>query len=328
MHQVHYDNTNSVGMGDLLCFVSLICSAPDPIEISVSNEHGTYDMLCTIKRVLNIPNYKFVLKLVEGRGNFPSYGWPLKLFSDYYQTDSVNIFGKDLPVVGAKPSKGYIGLVCYNGSGNYMTNERHLMQWDHNRLIVATKENEWPQTRYRPISFYTRLFEYCKTHDYDVITLDSGTTLFEEKVELMVKYCKAIIGFEGGIAHLSHMLGIPYFMLDWKWPNNSTRLNDLHCEIVHQSPYMYMLRDDEEIFSWDKDQLNQRICQVESGFGNNRFITGERSFKLESNILGNIQVVDKEGTHILDMGPLYGHNELGKFMQRWQRGPMQRIANP
>lgn len=328
MQQVHYDNTNSVGMGDLLCFVSLICSAPDPVEISVSNDHGTYDTLCTIKRVLNIPNYRFVVRLTNEPGNFPNYGWPLKLFSEYYKPPTVNIFDKELSVVGAKPSKGYIGLVCYNGSGNYMTDDRSLMQWDHDRLVVASKANEWPQTRYRPISYYTRVFEYCKTHDYDVMVLDSGTTTFEEKVELIVKYCKAVIGFEGGIAHLSHMLGVPYFMLDWKWPNNSTRLNDMHCEIVHQSAHMYLLRDDEELFAWDKNQLNQKIRQVELGFGNNRFCNGELNFKLDPDILGNIQVIDGNDKTVLDMGSLYGKNELGKFMQRWQRGPMQRIANP
>jgi hypothetical protein len=83
-HQIHYDNTNGVGMGDLLCFISLICSAPNPVEILVSNDHGTYDKLTMFKRVLNIPDYRFIVTLKDSVGTFHNYGWPLKLFSDYF----------------------------------------------------------------------------------------------------------------------------------------------------------------------------------------------------------------------------------------------------
>jgi hypothetical protein len=305
-------------MGDLLCFISLICSSPDPVEILVSNEHGTYDTLCNMKRVLNIPDHRFTLSLSVERGQFPNYGWPLKLFSPYYRPELVNIFGKDIPVKGAKPSKGYIGLVCYNGSGQYMNNDYHMVQWNHDRTMITGKEVVWPQVRYRPVSYYTRLFEYFKTHDYDVITLDSNTTLFDEKVELMVKYCRAIVGFEGGIAHLSHMLGIPYFMLDWRLPSPSTANGDLHCELVHMSPHLYMLRDDEEIFSWDKAELSHRIYQTELGMGNNRFITGERQFKFDANsILGNIRVTDDKGNEILDMGKLFDNNAMHQFLRKY-----------
>jgi len=317
-HQIHYDNTNGVGMGDLLCFISLICSAPNPVEILVSNSHGTYDKLTMFKRVLNIPDYRFIVTLKDSVGTFHNYGWPLKLFSDYYETDIVNLFGNNMPVK-RNNFKGYIGLVCYNGSGHYMNDDHHLIQWDHNKtMTVETDWRNWPQTRYRPVSFYSRIFEYCKTHDYDVITLESASTSFEEKIELMTKYCKAIIGFEGGIAHLSHMLKIPYFMLDWRHPSPSTTNGDLHCELVHLSPYLYMLRDDEELFSWSKEEFNDKIYQTELGKGNNRFVTGHRKFNFDRDgVLGNIQVTDEQNNKILDMGKLFGNNELGTFMKQY-----------
>ena len=303
-------------MGDLLCFVSLICSATDPVEILVSNDHQTHDKLATIKQVLRIPDQKFILTLASAYGDFSNPGWPLKLFSPYYKPETVNIFGKDIPVKGANPTKGYIGLVCYNGSGQYMDDDYHLMQWYHNDIVVAGVENVWPQSRFRPISFYSQVFEYCKTHDYDVITLESGSTSLEDKIELMIKHCKAIIGFEGGVAHLSHMLGIPYFMLDWRLPSLSTINGDLHCELVHQSPYLYLLRTDTELFSWSKERFNQIIHDLEHGGSNNRFITGERQLKID--LSKNIIVTDSKDNQVLDLGQLFNKSAVRAFMDRYK----------
>jgi len=273
--QIHLDNTHSVGLGDHLCLISMLCDMKQPVEVLSSNAWNTYTRLESYKRVLNIPDSLFKLTLVETNGTFPVTGWPLKLFSPYYKAETVNINGNELAVNDPKNKKHCIGLVCYTTNHMFTDADNNYIEWVDNVKVSKGVNDTFPDCKLRPINYYAKLFEYIKTNRYDVMTIDSMDTDFDDKVEMMVRHCKAIVGYEGGIAHLSHMLDIPFFMLNWKLPSPSTNLNDWHCELVHRAKNVHFFKDDEEIFSWDAVEFDHRIHMVKHNYGNNRTMNGD-----------------------------------------------------
>jgi hypothetical protein len=317
--QIHLDTTHSVGMGDYLCFISLLCDIPDTVVVHCSNNHSTFDRLSYFKRVLNISDDQFELVLVEHNGNFSITGWPVKLFSKYYNPSSVNIRGQDLAIdyENTCNNKGYIGLVCYTTNQMYVDQDNNYIEWTNGQEVNLGQENIFPQSRLRSVNYYARIFEFIKSRRYDVITIDSMHTDFEDKVEMMVKHCKAIIGYEGGVAHLAHMLNIPYFMLDWKLPSRSTIFGDMHCEIVHQSRSMYVLRDDEELFKWNAHEFDQKIYDTWAGRGNNRFANGIYSINFPNGILERMIIQNSTHDEILSMGSMFGTNPLSNILKKY-----------
>ena len=317
--QIHLDTTHSVGMGDYLCFISLLCNIPDTVVVHCNNNHSTFDRLSYFKRVLNISDDQFELVLVEHSGDFSMPGWPVKLFSKYYNPSSVNIRGQELAIdyENTRHNKGYIGLVCYTTNQMYIDQDNNYIEWKNNQEINLGKENIFPQTRLRPINYYAKIFEFIKSRRYDVITIDSMHTNFEDKVEMMVKHCKAIIGYEGGVAHLAHVLDIPYFMLDWQLPCASTVLGDMHCEIVHQSKSMYVLRNDQELFDWSAEEFDQKIYDVWAMGGNNRFTNGDYRVDFPEGVLDRMNVLDLHDEKILSLGSMFRKDSLGKILKKY-----------
>jgi len=317
--QIHLDTTHSVGMGDYLCFISLLCDVPDTIEVHCNNNHSTFDRLSYFKRVLNITNDQFRLVLVEHSGDFSMTGWPVKLFSKYFNPSSVNIRGQDLEIdyENTRDKKGYIGLVCYTTNQMYIDRHNNYIEWNNNQELNLGQENIFPQTRLRPVDYYSKIFEFIKTRRYDVITIDSMHTNFEDKVEMMVKHCKAIIGYEGGVDHLAHMLDIPYFMLDWQLPCPSTVFGDMHCEIVHQSKSMYVLRNDQELFKWSAEEFDQKIYDVWDIGGNNRFTNGTYSLDFPNGIVSRMNVNDQTNNTLLSLRSMFGKNSLGNILKKY-----------
>jgi hypothetical protein len=317
--QIHLDTTHSVGMGDYLCFISLLCDIPDTVVVHCNNSHSTFDRLSYFKRVLNITDEQFKLVPADHSGDFSITGWPVKLFSKYYKPSSVNIRGQDLEIdyKNTRDKKGYIGLVCYTTNQMYIDQHNNYIEWDNNQELNLGQENIFPQTRLRPVDYYARIFEFIKTRRYDVITIDSMHTNFEDKVEMMVKHCKAIIGYEGGVAHLAHMLDIPYFMLDWQLPCPSTVFGDMHCEIVHQSKSMYVLRNDQELFNWSAEEFDQKIYDVWNIGGNNRFTNGTYSLDFPNGILSQMNVDDQTNNTLLSLRSMFGKNSLGKILKKY-----------
>ena len=319
--EIHLDNSRGLGgLGDMLCILSFLCEIPETVEIKVTNNRKTFDTLTTFKRVLKISDESLIITQTDTEGDCLHHGaggWPIKLLSKYYTTDTVNLFGEDLNIQHAKPRKGYIGLVCYNSGKDYLDDEGNYYQLESigtDKVLIGSTNN-WPQCRYRSIQYYSQVFAFCKTHGYDVINLESETLLFEEKVELMTKYCKAIIGYEGGIAHLAHTLKIPYFMLNWNLPSDSTIYGEFHCELVHQSPYMYLLKDD-ELFKWSPAELELKIDQVKNGSGNNRLVNGHHYLEFENNkINGNISIVKPTGEIAMKLGGMFGYDQIATILE-------------
>ncbi len=311
---IHLNNEHSVGLGDNLCLLSALANVQKRVVLNVSNEHKTFERLKQYARIFRIPLSKLEIKETSLQGNFDNTGWPVKLFTEYYRPGFVNVNGQVLNT-NTKEDKKCIAIVGFYDNKPENNN------------------NEWPWCKHRPIEYWARLFAWAKSMDFEVITLDRAGFNLENKIELLVKHCKAIISYEGGMAHLSHMLNIPCFLIDWTFPTASTTLEKFHCDFVHMSSSVYIVRNDEELFGWDVNQFNHKIMELRQGKTNNKFLSRfpHKFTFAENGIQGDVSVFDNLGNVVLTAPPIFGDNVMSEFLiknylHRWQRGPMQESA--
>jgi hypothetical protein len=282
------NNETSVGLGDNLCLLSALANIPSTVDLQVDDRHDTYNRLAQYKRIFRIPDSQ--LKVTRSKfisGNINNVGWPIKVFSEYYRPTHVNVNGQQLKVKDNTSQKKCIAIACSTD--------------------LAGPENEWPWCRSRPTEFWGRLMSWVKEMEYEVITVDHACHKLENKIELMVKNCRAIISYEGGMAHLAHMLDIPCFILDWKLPSPSTTLDRFHCEFVHMTNSVYIVRNDEELFKWNKNDFDTKIFDLENGKGNNRLVNGTAKYSFDGpGVSGNVRVVSQGGIELLNAPPMFG----------------------
>ena len=306
MEQIHLNNSHSVGLGDNLCLLSLLANIKEPIELLVDDRHGTYERLCRYKQIFMIPDSKLTITRSASNGDFNNTGWPLKLNSDYYRAPQVLVNGQILDTVTERDSeKRCIALAAFYEDP------------------PENNKNEWPWCKRRDLPYWAEIFAYFKNLHYDVITVDRHMFDLENKIEAMVRNCKAIVSYEGGMAHLAHMLNIPVLMVDWTYPAPSTNLDRFHCEFVHRSSSMYLLRDDRELMTWNGDQLERVIFDLRQGKTNNRLLNGECRLEFEGpGVYGRFKIRDRQGNVVLKTNGLYDPNDAASRFVNTYAGMM------
>jgi hypothetical protein len=289
MERIHLDNSHSVGLGDNLCLISLLANVKEPVELLVDDRHETYEKLSRYKQIFMIPDSKLTITKSATNGDFKNTGWPLKLTMDYYRAPQVLVNGQILDTVTERDSeKRCIAVAAFYDDA------------------PEDSKNEWPWCKRRDLAYWSEIFAYFKSLHYDVITVDRHMFDLENKIEAMVKNCKAVVSYEGGMAHLAHMLNIPVFLVDWTYPTPSTNLDRFHCEFVHRSKSMYLLRDDRELLSWNEDKFNRVVYELTQGKTNNRLLNGEYRLEFEGpGVYGRIKVKDRQGNTALKINGLY-----------------------
>ena len=295
---IDLNNDHSVGLGDNLCLLSTLANVRPQVELQINNTHNTFDRLTSYKRIFRIPDSQLTIVQVEENGSYPNTGWPNKIFTDYHRPLYVTANGASHKI-NSKKDKPCIAVAC---------------SFDYH----PTDGDRWPWCRARPHEYWGRVIAHIKKLGYDVITVDLAHHNLEDKVELLARHCMAIVSYEGGMAHLAHMLGMPCFLLDWKLPSPSTTLGQFHCEFVHMTNTVYVLRDDEEFMSWSNDEFVRKMHGLQAGETNNRLING--SCKIQFNgpgIRGGVNVVDTDGKVVLIAPGIFGDSKTTELLEKY-----------
>jgi hypothetical protein len=295
---VDLNNDHSVGLGDNLCLLSSLANIRPQVELQVTNKHNTFDRLTQYKRIFRIPNSMLTVVETDVNGLYPNTGWPNKLFTDYYKPTHVNVNGSTHRIDLNKEKK-CIAVAC--------SFDQH-----------PTDNDKWPWCRGREHEYWGRVMAKIKKAGYEVITVDQAQHSLEDKVELLTRHCKAIVSYEGGMAHLAHMLRLPCFLLDWKLPSPSTTLSSFHCEFVHRTNSVYILRDDEEFMSWTDDEFTGKINDLRRGLTNNRLVNGSCKLSFQGpGIHGRLTVTDTTGRIMLEAPSVFGDNKMSELLKTY-----------
>lgn len=230
------------GLGTALCAISAI---NDSKYTTINFTEETYCYFL-FKDIVSL--YELNLEVVVGLApeNIISFGDLAKLNSPYFKKD-----------VDYK-NNSFIGLAMYPGTN------------DVTKRIPRDKANKYPWNKLYTIDEYKEVFRTARLHGYDVITIDSRKLDLRKKVELL-SMCRAVIGYEGGVAHLTHTLGIPYFMLPWRDVNKEWRRKD-QTHALHMDSKTYFLNDITEFLYWNKKYFHQVLRSLDNENGNNLWL--------------------------------------------------------
>lgn len=297
--RINLNNDHSVGLGDNLCLLSALANIPPPVDLHVNNVHKTFDRLSHYKRIFRIPDSQLQILFSEHNGDFNNVGWPIKLFSEYYRPQFISVNGQTIQTrTKSDKDKKFIAIAGYVDPD-------------------VGQRNEWPYSRARPQQYWNRIYAWIKSIGYEAVSVDNSFTDLEDKIEILSKHCRAIVSYEGGMAHLSHMLKLPCFLVDWKYPSPSTTLAGYHCDFVHKTGSVHILRSDEEIFTWGEGEFNRAVEKLHHGETNNRLVNGECQLRFDGpGVHGNVKVY-RGSDLVLDAGGLFGNNRVGALLNRY-----------
>jgi len=225
----------SKGLGTELSLLSTLMDfGVDQLNIN-QNLKNNFD---TYNRIFNIQKLKINQVDPSSLENVIAPYDLFKVYSPYYK------------IHRAIKKRPFIGIASYQDS-----------------LVLEPNNTTYPNCKIYSIDQYAELYKFIKISGYDVLSLDSRDISVENKAYLISEYCECVIGYEGGIAHLCHMLNVPYIMLPWHLVNVK-----FDSKLLHIDDKTYFLDSFEQLLSWSALDLNHCILELSIGNTNNELV--------------------------------------------------------
>jgi hypothetical protein len=249
------------GLGTIISFLSMLLKADT--EVNINTASYTISLIIDLAKIfkldisklnLNEVNKIFFLKAAD------ISDWS-KVYAPYFTSDSIIFKGVEQHLVTKR--KPMILLSCYR------SNEEFFKMNDIGNYKV------YPYNKQYPLEVYATIWTKIKEAGYDVITLDAQLPL-EEKCYIMNEFCDAVIGYEGGMAHLAHCLKIPCILLPYRYGFDGSILldkeNDITMDKLHLDNKTFIIRDIDMFMSWSSNNLREIITLLHHNQGNNKLL--------------------------------------------------------
>ena len=244
-------NVRPAGLGIIIIQLSFLLAMRRPVTAVVANaDNLVYDF----KRIFQIPDS--ILTIEQGTDGHPDLeSDELCTYAPYFSSDVIRLFGQEFST--ARKKKPCVALAMHHNGG----------------LTDPTGNYGMPYNKFATADEYNQLIQQLTDMGYDVITMNQTGMMLEQKIYLLNELCDFVIGYEGGLGHLAHLLHIPYFCLPW-------RLNDighpgvqpglwLEAQRFHPDRRTWFLKDTAEFLGWDKFHLSHMIDRLHEQQGNN-----------------------------------------------------------
>ena len=246
------------GLGIIITQLSFILATGRPVTAVVSNSDN---VVHDLKRIFCIPDNQLVIETgTHGHADLETD--ELCTYAPYFHSDAINLFGRTyITQARCKPA---VALCMHHGQGLGQDLAKKIMPY--NKFATAEE--------------YEAIFTKLTNMGYDVITMNQPDLSVEHKCFLLNECCDFVIGYEGGLQHLAHVLKIPVIVLPWRY-------NDSGGDAVypgmwyethrfHVDPRTWFLNSADEFLSWTPSQLQDQINRLHQLGGNNiLFDTGQ-----------------------------------------------------
>ncbi len=236
------------GLGIIATQLSFLLAMSRPVTAVVENaDNLVYDF----KRIFQIPDSHVNIESgTHGHADLETD--ELCTYAPYFHSDNISLFGREYST--ARKKKSCVVLAMHHGHGLQLN-------------------GGMPYNKFATAQEYNLVFQQLTDLGYDVITMNQSAMSLEQKIYMLNEQSDFVIGYEGGLGHLAHVLRIPYLCLPW-------RLNDmghpgvqpglwLEPHRFHPDRRTWFLKDAEEFLSWDRRQLQHMIDQLYAQGGNN-----------------------------------------------------------
>lgn len=294
------DTNRGMGFGDMLCLISLLCDLGEPVTLYSNNRETYYDRIKRLTELLSVPEDRLKILPTEKEGDFAG-AYHLKTVGNYYYPEKITVDGTEIDLNKPRYNKPYIGMCMYNGDG-YIDSGFNFWRNNEQHFPVAEgsdRTNRIPQCKWRTIDYYSEVFAMIKRCGYEVITFDHHN-MMEAKMKFLAENCAAVIGYEGGMAHLCHMFKIPYLMFKYR---SSPDVDDLYGpftqEVIHQSRTVHFIQDDNAFVKMNKQELEKLLQDLTKGITNNRIVNNQVKMVFDNGIASKIKFLDQRNGEVL-----------------------------
>lgn len=269
---------SQTGIGSTLSILSMLLHSGEPITLHTPVSNTT---LREIKKIFQIEQLTIVDKQALEDDLILKCTDKGKFFSPYLCNDNLVLFGKQYPVSNQR--KPCIGLAT----------------WD---LQYEFANNAFPYNRLYSKEFWSKIFQLVQSAGYDVITFNRLDTSVEQKVWQLNELCDCVIGYEGGMCHLAHILSIPTVIMPWHhYEDGRPPEPDMFYvpQKLHLDPKTYFVKDEQEILSWTPTYLAELITQLHDSQGNSVFFNSDLIINPPNLKSVTIKTVDGQDLHIV-----------------------------
>lgn len=244
-------NIRPAGLGITIIQLSFLLAMRRPVTAVVANaDNLVYDF----KRIFKIPDS--ILTIEQGTDGYPDLeSDELCTYAPYFFSDRIALFGQDFST--ARKKKPCVALAMHHGSG--LGEDLPLKGMPFNKFATADE--------------YRQIFDLLTQAGYDVIVINRPNINIEQKIFLLNELCEFVVGYEGGIAQLAHVLKVPTIILPWKY--NDMGHDPVYPGILYE-PHRYhvdskthFLNSVDELLTLSKQDLGQLVECLYNDGGNN-----------------------------------------------------------
>jgi hypothetical protein len=265
MDKIVVDNVSTGGLGTTLMLISTFVNLNKPVVWRISNPlNNEKDFVNSIKKIFGIPDSS--LQFEFDNSSTPRVQWSdyIKFFSKYIAADQINIGNSNYYVDEKKP-KRCVAISMYDGKTS-----NSAFNYDQ----FEFKKTQWPTKKMWPLDINLQLISLILRSDYDVISLDQYNIPLEEKTYILNNCCDAVIGYEGGLQHLAHILKIPCIILPW----SSNEQSAIITHSTHLDQKTWLIDNTvilSKLLSFTPDQFRSKINDLKNNLGNNIWLNNQ-----------------------------------------------------
>ena len=242
------------GLGVIITQLSFLLACDRHVEYWVPNENN---LAAEIKRIWQIPDDRLSIRIGINPQAMPNIeSDELCVYVSYFHSESLCL-DQTTPLNTSR--KKCVAVCMHHGQG--LREDITVRGMPYNKFATARQ--------------YEILFTLLDRAGYDIITMNSNTMDLKTKTGLLNEMCDCVIGYEGGLHHLAHVLKIPSVILPWKFCDNGDPpippgiYFEPHRYHPDRRTWFVMQDADHDILTWSPQQLRDKIDQLYVGGGNN-----------------------------------------------------------
>jgi len=242
------------GLGTTISIISMLLHSGKDIVLYAPTDYTT---VRDLKKIFNLAQLTIVDKEILQHDIWPKCTDKSKFFSPYFDTNYLTLFDRKYAISNKR--KPCIGLATGD-------------------LSMDFPHNAFPYNRFNSREFWANIFQLIQSAGYDVITLNLPHTSIEQKTWILNELCDCIVGYEGGICHLAHLLSVPTIIMPWHHhEDGSPPEPDIFYvpHKLHLDSKTYFVKDEQEILSWSVDCFTKLVTQLHHAQGNNIFFNSD-----------------------------------------------------
>jgi len=267
------------GLGSYLHFLSLVDYLGLNVDLDVytTTEDTNLILINNLIRIFNIQNVTYRPIREEWDENkeitHPFLRDHNKFFSTYLDVKNITIKGREEEI--GKSKKRFILLACYHNTSPTSI------------FYSLDSNNTYPKNKHYPFNTYQHFFRLIREAGFDVITLDNVDLPIEDKIKFLNDHVACVIGYQGGLMVLAHILKIPTIIFPWRLTNfvadtkshNSydkypwLNSREIYSHSFHLVRSSYVTGDYATLFKWNAKFLLEVIDNLKNNQGNNKFLT-------------------------------------------------------